>query len=110
MTYKYMKKLYHTISEAAEMLGENISTVRYWSNTFEKYLRPKRNGKGNRMFVEKELETLKTIKHLTRDCGLSLEAVARKLDGYGKGEDKILEIRDSLLKIRERLVQIRQTL
>ncbi len=105
-----MKKLYYTISETAEMLGENISTVRYWSNTFSKFLKPHRNAKGNRMFVDKDIEVLRNIRHLTREGGLSLEATARRLSDRKSGDDKLLKIRESLLQIRARLVQIRETL
>lgn len=105
-----MKKLYYSISETAEMLGESVSTVRFWSNNFDRFLSPRRNAKGNRMFVEKELEVLKKIKYLTRDCGLSLEATSRKLAAKGSESDNLLKIKESLLKIRERLVQIRETL
>lgn len=105
-----MKKLYYSISEVAEILEESVSTVRFWSNTFAKSLSPKRNGKGNRLYVEKELETLRRIRHLTRVEGLSLEAVARKLSDTSTEDDKMLKIRESLLQIRARLVQIRETL
>ncbi len=33
-----MEKLYYTIGEAAEMLGENVSLVRYWSDNFSRFL------------------------------------------------------------------------
>lgn len=92
------------------MLDESISTIRFWSNTFAKSLSPKRNGKGNRQYVEKELETLKKIKHLTRVEGLSLDAVSRRLSDNSSEDDKLLRIRESLLQIRARLVQIRETL
>lgn len=105
-----MGKLYYSISEVAAQLGESVSTVRFWANTFDKFLNPRRNAKGNRMFVGKEVEMLGRIKYLTRDCGLSLEATARKLKDRDGDGDKLLKVRESLLKIRERLVQIQQTL
>lgn len=105
-----MKKLYYSISEVAELLDENVSTIRFWSNNFEKRLNPKRNGKGNRMYVEKDLDTLRRIKVLTREEGLSLEAVSRRLSDNSSGDDKLMKIRESLLQIRARLVQIRETL
>lgn len=104
------KKLYYTISETAVMLEENISTIRYWSNTFEKFLSPRRNGKGNRLYLEKEIEVLRRIKYYTRDCGLSLEATSRKLSSKDSEDEKMVRLRESLLQIRARLVQIRETL
>lgn len=105
-----MAKLYYSISEASETIGENTTTIRFWSNRFQRFLNPKRNAKGNRLFVENELEILKRIKYLTRDCGLSLEATERKLASKGGDDDKLLKIRESLLQIRARLAQIRETL
>lgn len=103
-------KLYYTISQTASILKETPVTVRFWSNTFPKYLKPRRNAKGNRFFTPKDIDTLRKIKYLTRECGLSLEAVQKKLDKTAKGEDKMLAVRDSLLKIRAELERIRESL
>ena len=46
-----MDKLYYTIGEVSELLGETTSLVRFWSNSFPKYIKPKRNAKGNRLFI-----------------------------------------------------------
>lgn len=105
-----MEKMFYSISEAAEILGETTVTVRYWSNRFGRHLAPHRNAKGNRQFTPKEIETLKQIRYLCRDCGLSLEAVAGKLSAKESGADKTLIIRNSLLKIKARLEQIKETL
>jgi len=105
-----MEKLFYSISEVAESLGESIVTVRFWSNTFGRFLAPKRNAKGNRLYKKKDIETLQKIHYLTRECGLSLDAVSKKLSKNSSGEDKSLIIRESLLKIKANLEQIRDTL
>ena len=51
-----MEKLYYTIGEAADILGESTSLVRFWSNSFPKYIKPKRNAKGNRLFTAEDLD------------------------------------------------------
>lgn len=105
-----MEKLYYGLTEAASIVGETPVTVRYWSNTFGKFLAVKRNAKGNRLFTASDLEVLRRIHYLTRECGLSLEAVGRKLSGKtGDGVD-MLEIRASLLRIRAQLEQIKSEL
>ena len=38
-----MAKLLYTMGEVAERLGESTSAVRYWSNYFEKFIKPSRN-------------------------------------------------------------------
>lgn len=105
-----MEKLYYSVSEVANTLGETAVTVRFWSNHFSKFLTPKRNAKGNRYYTAQQVELLQKIKYLTRECGLSLEAVSRKLSQKDKGEDKSLIIRDSLLDIRAQLEQILESL
>lgn len=105
-----MEKLYWSISETAAQLNETTVTVRFWTNTFPKFLNPKRNAKGNRLYTSSDIAVLKKIKYLVRDGGLSLEAVSRRLSRKEDGSDKSLIIRDSLLQIREQLVQIRQSL
>lgn len=105
-----MEKMFYSISETAEILGETTVTVRFWSNTFGRYLAPHRNAKGNRQFTPKDIETLKQIHYLCRECGLSLEAVSRKLSAKDNDSDKMLIIRESLLKIKSRLEHIRETL
>lgn len=105
-----MEKLFYSISETAEMLEETVVTIRFWSNSFTKFLAPRRNAKGNRQYTAEDIDTLKLIKYLTRDCGLSLEATARKLSAGGGERDKLLKIKDSLLQIKTQLEQIRAEL
>ena len=71
-----MEKLYYTISETAEILGESASLVRFWSNSFPKYIKPYRNAKGNRLFTAEDIATLKQIHYLVKTKGLTLEGAA----------------------------------
>ena len=105
-----MEKLFYGITEAAALVGETPVTVRYWSNTFKKHLAPKRNAKGNRMFTADEVEVLRRIHYLTRECGLSLEAVGKKLSSKADDGANLLEIRASLLRIKAQLEQIKSEL
>ena len=105
-----MEKLYYSVSEVAALLGENATTVRFWSNSFSRYVSPRRNAKGNRQFTKKDLETLEKIRHLSRDCGLNLEAVGRKLAARGGEADSSLQLRSILLEIRDELQKVRESL
>ena len=49
------------MGEVAQMLGENASAVRYWSNYFEKFIHPQRNAKGNRLYHPEDIDTLKQV-------------------------------------------------
>ena len=69
MPYKEYKpeKLYYSIGEVAEILGESTSLVRFWSDTFSDFVRPERNRKGNRRFTPADVENLKIIHHLVKE-------------------------------------------
>lgn len=105
-----MKKLLYTIGEVAGMLSEEVSTIRYWSETFPKYIKPERNGKGNRLFHPEDLENIKLIQHLTRDEGLTLDGVARRLALPAEGEESRVAIAERLRKIRATLTEIHDNL
>ena len=60
-----MEKLFYSISEVSEILGESVSLVRFWSNSFPRHIKPRRNAKGNRMFTADDIEALKQI-HLLK--------------------------------------------
>ena len=61
-----MEKLYYTIGEVASILGESTSLVRFWSNSFEKYIKPHRNAKGNRLYTADDIELLKQVYYLVK--------------------------------------------
>lgn len=103
-----MEKLYYTISEVSEMLGESISLVRYWSNSFEKYIKPHRNGKGNRFFTAQDIEVLKQIHYLTKNKGLTLQGVSLALAEDRASVEKRVKALESLKSIRSQLVCIRK--
>ena len=105
-----MEKLYYTISEVAQQLGENVSLVRFWSNSFPKFLKPKRNAKGNRLFTQEDLETLKQIHLLVKEQGMTLEGAARKLSADRRRVDGRVKVLDALKEIRRQLVQVKKGL
>ena len=37
-----MEKLYYSIGEAAQAIGESTSLVRYWTNEFDRHFKVKR--------------------------------------------------------------------
>ncbi|MDE5891089.1 MAG: MerR family transcriptional regulator [Bacteroidales bacterium] len=105
-----MDKLYYTIGEVAGILGENVSLVRFWSDSFPKFIRPKRNAKGNRMFTPQDVEMFKQIHFLVRHCGLTLEGAAKKLQSNSASVAQSARILDSLKSMRAQLEEIRGTL
>lgn len=105
-----MAKLFYTISEVADELGESISLVRFWSNSFPKYVKPQRNAKGNRLYTEADIEALKQIHFLVKEKGLSLEGAASQMASSRAAVENSVKALESLKAIKAQLVQIKNSL
>ena len=105
-----MAKISYTMGEVAEMLGENASAIRYWSNYFEKFIKPQRNAKGNRLYHPEDVETLKQVQFLLKNQGLTLEGTRQRLTEDRRTVDKRVKAIGILKGIREELVQVRKGL
>ena len=105
-----MEKLYYTMGETARILGESTSLVRFWANSFPKYINPKRNAKGNRLFTKEDVDLLKQIHLLVKEQGLPLEGAAKKLATDRQKVDGRVKTLDSLKEIRRQLVEVRKSL
>lgn len=112
MPYKEYKpeKLYYSIGEVAEILGESTSLVRFWSDTFSDFVRPERNRKGNRRFTPADVENLKIIHHLVKDLKMTLDGAASRMKNNREGLDRRSEVVDRLRGIRESLLDISKSL
>ena len=105
-----MDKLYYTIGEVSEILGESSSLVRFWTNSFSRYLKPKRNAKGNRLYTQEGIEVLKQIHLLVKVQGMTLDGAAKKMSSDKKAVDGKVKVLESLKSIREQLVEVRKSL
>ena len=105
-----MEKLYYTMGQTAESLGESTSPAPFWANSFSRFINPKRNAKGNRLFTKDDVEVLKQIHLLVKEQGLTLEGAARKLSSDRKKVDARVKTLDSLKEIRRQLVEVRKSL
>jgi len=105
-----MAKTIYTMGEVAEILGENTSAVRYWCNYFERFIKPQRNAKGNRLFHEEDIETLKQIKHLVKNEGLTLEGAMARMGEDRRSVEKRVKALNSLRDIRARLMEVKKSL
>ena len=84
-----MSKLYYSSSEVSTMLELEPSVLRFWEDQFGQ-LRIKRNRAGKRMYREKDIELIRTIKQLTRDEGYTIAGARKKLQEYAanRGAEK----------------------
>ena len=105
-----MDKLYYSIGEVSEALGESVSCIRFWTNSFPKQLNPRRTAKGNRQYSAEDIEALRKIQYLVKKQGLTLEGAQKQLSEDSSKADKAVKVADSLKAIREQLVAIKESL
>ena len=113
MFYKFlfpMAKIIYTMGEVAEILQENVSAVRYWSNYFDSFVKPARNGKGNRLFHETDVETLKQIKYLLKTKGLTLEGALQAMKEDRRSVESRVKALEALKEVRKELEEVRAIL
>ena len=105
-----MSKLFYTIGETAEILGENVSLVRYWSGYFGKYLKNSRTSRGDRRYMPEDVETFKQIHFLVKEKGMTLEGAGKQLSAERHKVEGRVKALESLKDIRAQLAEIRKTL
>lgn len=112
MAYKEYKpeKLYYSIGEVAELLGESTSLVRFWTDSFSNFVRPERNAKGDRKYAPKDIENLRIIHHLVKDKKMTLEGAAARMKGNKEGLDNRAEVVQRLKGIKEMLQDIAKSI
>ncbi len=102
-------KMFYSIGEVAELLDIPTSTVRFWEKSFD-ILRPQKSSAGHRKFTNADIENLKTIYHLVKEKGMTLEGARQRLRENPAGISHDREIMDRLLGIRALLQEIREEL
>ena len=104
------EKLYYSIGDVAEILGESTSLVRFWTNSFSKYIKPHRNAKGNRLYLAKDVEFLKELHYLIKQKGMTLEGAAKTIAEDRKKVSNQVKVMDTLKDIRAQLVEVKKSL
>ncbi len=100
-------KLYYSISEVASYLDIAESNIRFWEKEFDSFIKAQRTAKGNRQFTMKDIEVLKQIKYLVKDCGMTLEGAKKKLSKNKSEVEANMELVKRLESIKETLIGIR---
>jgi len=103
------EKMFYPIGEVAKMFNVNTSLIRYWEQEFD-CLKPFKNKKGTRYFTKEDIETLRTIYYLVKECGYTLQGAKDRLAADKKSLEKHTQIYDSLQKIKEFLLEIKSDL
>ena len=101
-------KSYYTIGKVATMFKVNQSLIRFWENEFD-VLKPKKNGKGDRLFRPEDVKNLKLIYTLLRERKYTLEG-AKDFIKKNKKVDEKFEMIEHLKKLKSFLLELKATL
>lgn len=108
-----LTKKYYRIREVSEIVGEPLSTLRYWESEFPQ-LKPERNDKGTRYYTPAHVELIRQIKYLLHDRGLKIDAARSALSGASntvatreRALSRLREIRATLVAMRDSLHRLR---
>ncbi|MCB0710318.1 MAG: MerR family transcriptional regulator [Chitinophagaceae bacterium] len=92
------EKKYYAIGIVADMFKVNQSLIRFWENEFD-ILKPRKNGKGDRLFRPEDIKNLKLIYHLLRERKYTMEGAKEFLKQNKRAEEKF-ELIESLKKLK----------
>jgi DNA-binding transcriptional MerR regulator len=106
---KEIEKIYYSIGEVAEQFNVAPSLIRFWESEFE-LIQPKKNRKGNRQFTKEDIENVRTIYHLVKQKGFTLQGAKEMLKNDTQAVRDKMEVYESLKKIRQFLVEVRDKL
>lgn len=102
------QKNYYSIGEVSNMFKVNISLIRFWENEFD-ILKPKKNGKGDRLFRPQDVKNLQLIYHLLREKKYTIDGAKVFLKRNKKAEETF-ELIDTLKKTKAFLLDLKANL
>mgnify|MGYP003576876973 CR=1 len=106
---KEIEKLYYSIGEVAEIFNVAPSLIRFWESEFD-IIKPKKNRKGNRQFTKEDIDSVRTIFHLVKEKGFTLQGAKEMLRNDSQAVKDKMEMIDSLRNVRSFLVELREKL
>jgi DNA-binding transcriptional MerR regulator len=106
---KEIEKLYYSIGEVAEIFTVAPSLIRFWESEFD-IIKPKKNRKGNRQFTREDIDNVRTIYHLVKEKGFTLQGAKEMLRNDSQAVKDKMEMIDSLRNVRKFLVELREKL
>jgi DNA-binding transcriptional MerR regulator len=102
------QKMYYTIGKVADMFKVNQSLIRLWENEFD-ILKPKKNGKGDRLFRPEDIKNIHLIYHLMRERKYTMEGAKDFIKKNKRASEKFETI-ESLKKLRAFLLELKASL
>lgn len=102
-------KLYYSISEVAQMFNVKESMLRFWEREFPQ-LSPKKGSRGVRQYQVEDIEVVKLIYHLVKECGMTLPGARQRMKNNKENTLRNFEIVERLKAIKEELLGMKKAL
>ena len=102
-----IRKLYYSIGEVAALADLEAHVLRYWETEFDE-LRPKKNRAGNRVYTERDIETVMRVRALLREDKYTIEGARQVL--ARQSEPPVPTDREALRDLRAFLAKLRDGL
>jgi len=102
-----IEKLYYSIGEVSERVGQEPHVLRYWEQEFD-VLNPRKNRAGRRVYTKDDVATVERIRFLLKDEKYTIEG-ARQAIAREEATDPE-NIADDLRALRSFLVELRDQL
>ena len=104
-----IEKLYYSIGEVSERVGQEPHVLRYWEEEFD-VLSPRKNRAGRRVYTTEDIETVERIRHLLKDEKYTIEGARQAIERDRTEAEVQQEIEDDLKTLRSFLVKLRDRL
>ncbi|MBS1687625.1 MAG: MerR family transcriptional regulator [Bacteroidetes bacterium] len=101
-------KQYYSIGEVAALFKVKTSNIRFWTNEFGLKLRTTR--KGDRLYTPEQVREIRTIYHLVKERGYTINGAKTKLKTQKKMSTESVDLKQSLLQLRNKLQAIKNSL
>jgi len=101
-------KQYYSIGEVAALFNVKTSNIRFWTNEFGLKLRTTR--KGDRLYTPEQVREIRTIYHLVKERGYTINGAKTKLKTQKKMSTESVDLKQSLLQLRNKLLAIKNSL
>jgi len=124
-----MKRVYYSIKDVSAMVNEPESTLRYWEDEFPEAINPYRKDRdggvkkpsmkerkenksslGNRFYSEEDVDNVRMVQYLIRNCHLTFEGVHLRLKDNKESAEKQAQLLFRLKNIRANLKEMEEAI
>jgi DNA-binding transcriptional MerR regulator len=109
MPYKAKEtvKIYHSIREVAALFNVSASLLRFWEKEFPALIQPHKGNRGNRLYTEENISTIRILHNLIKIQGYTLEGAKKHFRESRKENNETEQISKKLDKIKEGLLDLK---